>query len=60
MRDDVLSQIQARLPSLSKGQRKIAEYILSSYEKIKKKVFVDPIFAIEIHEIKRELEELIY
>ncbi|MBQ4565373.1 MAG: MurR/RpiR family transcriptional regulator [Oscillospiraceae bacterium] len=33
MRDDVLSQIQARLPSLSKGQRKIAEYILSSYEK---------------------------
>lgn len=33
MTEDILSQIHNRLPTLSKGQRKIAEYILSSYEK---------------------------
>ncbi len=33
MTSDVLTQIHNRMPRLSKGQRKIAEYILSSYEK---------------------------
>ena len=33
MTNDILTQIHNRLPTLSKGQRKIAEYILSSYEK---------------------------
>lgn len=33
MTSDVLTQIHNRMPRLSKGQRKIADYILSSYEK---------------------------
>lgn len=33
MKADILSQIHNKMPSLSKGQRRIAEYILSSYDK---------------------------
>lgn len=33
MTDDILTQIHNKRPSLSKGQRKIADYILESYEK---------------------------
>ena len=34
--------------------------IISSYDKVKKQIYVDPLFNIEIHDIKRELEEMIY
>ena len=33
MNHDVLALIQERMPSFSKGQRKIAGYILTSYDK---------------------------
>lgn len=33
MTSDILTQIHNQMPSLSKGQRRIAEYILNSYEK---------------------------
>ncbi len=33
MKNDLLNQIQRRMPSMSKGQRAIGNYILSSYDK---------------------------
>jgi len=47
-------------PNIGKLMNRDHATILSSYEKIKKKLFSDPIFAIEMHEIKRELDEIIY